>query len=670
MIHIMNRTKWHVGVVRAVAIVLIGCCMSVHSVFAETDSFSSREVADIVRPTMVRLLQNIEGSVTIPAFIIDSQNKSVAIDPAKAPTVIENISENILGTGFFVSTDGHILTTAHFASQRASELVVIDLFIKNSIAESVGDASAEQVIDQLFTEDVVEFMLEQTNFDLQTTTIVLNPKIPNTISEGIVPLTQLGLVADTVYASDRFYLGEPDVALLKIRTSEGEHPSVLFSDASDFELGKKVYVFDAPHELSAPTIYDLDVQELYTYALQEAIVVKEKTQNDVVVYDTNLTNYLSTQGSLVFDENARILGIASYDISFDPQGEQVLMSTIIPFEEIMKSIDVYEFPREETAYSINVQKAIRAAGNGACKDAQAYFDIASASISQSVFANNTTFDSYIASCEKNMSGSNSREGTFGFMSTLQKYISSFNIWEWIIAIVMVMLVMSVLIGGNVIREKMRAQKAKKSSEHDYTPARTRSTALQQARRTPLETKLPLAHPKETAENAKTQTPKINSDIRSKNDTVPQESKSLSNHEVQKERKVKNEHVPQTNDDAPNQTASIAKKLDKKKLVKHDTSGHLETHLSESDQKTLKKLWPDKYGRNDDAQQTKMDEPVDMSKKTAHVAEQPVENVSEPGAPRAVIEYVKQTRALGFSDEEIKGELLHKGWKKEDVEGLF
>jgi S1-C subfamily serine protease len=595
-------------------------------------SYSEEELSHILKHTTVRILQHVEGSVEIPSFIIDSEKKTVAIDPLKKPTVISGISENILGTGFFVSSDGYIATNAHFVSDAVSKTVIIDSFVKNAISEAVGKKKATATIDSLFTEEIVDFMLAKTKFNLTKTLIVLDPKTdPTTLTDETPSLYSLGFTAKEIATNDLFYKQGLDIALIKI---EGE-----VFPASDLEgkepiVGEKVYTFKTPSMSVFGDIASLAGKKPYEVSLLSAVVVRQGIATSTSVYYSDLTASPELSGAMVFDASGSVIGITSYDAQEDSSSVSIL-----PGRAILEMLEKVSSTTSaiEPSFTKHVEKGIALSKELLCEEARVEFALAAGV--QSSFVDSTIFDGYVTSCNVALAAATAEKANTGgfkdILDTLSQFISSMTPYQW--AILIGALLFFLLIGVIVSFRK------KGSSEEDVSgsggdgalPQSTFSKGdiLKEVRRSPSQGN---------------DLSKIESNMRGDHNTSsPTLSKreSMFNREIGGVIKGSDPLQKTTKEVNGGQNSEVPSEMD----------AALSAQISDADQKRLAKLWPNKYTSNTEVK-------VETKKETTPA------DVLE--VHPAIISYIVNTRPLGFSDDEIKIELVRVGWKEGDIQNAF
>ncbi len=591
------------------------------SVYAESELF------DLMSPSTVRILQHVEGTVTIPSFVIDPKKQTIAVDITKEPTVLENISENLLGSGFFVSSDGYIITNAHTVSLTARKLVIIDSFIQHAIFEATEGENVEEVIDELFTKEIVDFMLQETSFDLQTSIIVLCSEEDAEEKEAVFNIYDLGFVAEVLFVNDVFYKEGQDVALLKI-IGEG-YPSASLSKKESIGLGEKVYLFQA--QAAVGSVHSLAREDIDDMSLISGVVVRENMIASSSVYELDLNVSIDLGGSPVFDVAGNILGVASYDAS---SGFKNLVSMFfITNDSISTVLSLASTTASESVFHARVKEGLLFEKELKCEEAQTSFAVALGS--KNVFVDKSVFDGRIASCdEKLIAYQEQNENLSGILHTFQQKIASMNIFHWVI-VVACFILFSFFVLWIVSR------KGRQEITEDVDEKPIRSETVKTARRAPLSERMPVLHDKNKlmeTEIIPPQKEKLSDGIKKKDIEIEKEVKKTDKNDIlQQKEKSGDLHVVTTK--FPRRV-NLSENISD---IPQKTRGVL--NISEDDKERLASLWPNKYSKKDKKEKEPLLYPV-------------------------VFSYIKNTRDLGFKDDDIKKELLRVGWKQEDIDNAF
>lgn len=276
-------------------------------VLAET-TLSEEALADLVKPSVVRIAEHVTGTARIPAVKVDIKNRQVSVIPDRYTEV--PIDEYLSGTGFIVHPSGYIATNAHVVSletikvELASESALSAVF-ENALllTEEEMDAFLSEEGGREFSRDIIRFVIEQGTFDLEHKIVVLRP------GTGAAPLATLmenGFPAEAILVNEQFFDDDRDVALLKI---EAENlPALSLGNDADLVVGKKVYVFGFP---STAEINEKDPAEA-TFTRGVVSAIKQTEDGDLKVFQTDAKVSQGSSGGPLFNDQGEVLGIVTF----------------------------------------------------------------------------------------------------------------------------------------------------------------------------------------------------------------------------------------------------------------------------------------------------------------------------------------------------------------------
>jgi S1-C subfamily serine protease len=677
-------------------IVFFGCFFG--GVFAQTNSialeertststvsYSEQELSSLLKPSVVRVIQRVSGSATIPSFIID-KNGAIALDKNKKPATVPINNINILGSGFFVSDDGYILTNAHFVSERSSKLIVVNSFVKNSLEAGVVDPktgktkyrTVEEIntlMSSMFTDQTVDFILKNTIFKITRDVVVIDSKnnVPPP-KDTTFDLLKVGLPATVKYSNDDFYKQGDDIALLKV--SGSGFPAVDLSHKEKLMVSDSVFVFKFPTLSLIKAIDELSVGGVSVAEIASAIIVKTEVaaSSTSEVYKTDLLGGDDSSGGMAFTKDGMVVGIVSYDGKKYILEKDTQYQTIMPVGVLRSILQKNSVTEKESVYGSRVRNGFAAVEKMWCENAGKHFSIATSLGSSFVPAN--YFDQYVKKCndlsQATLAASQKKEvGISAFFLPIQEKIAEWWNVRWVSIALLIFLIVVLLVLLILIVRKFAHKKTTK--DISAIVRSERSEEVSKARRVPLSEKIPL---KETGGQI---------DYPNK-DTLA---------------------VPKKQETIPKKDEIVFVSNERTDTVSGTAKEEIED-LPEDDQEMLMSLWPKKYGEKEvshPATRTipvkepikvvQVEKPVlvvskemktttetikpevktqpvvaDVVETRPIVTTRPVETTPVQMDHSPIVTYIRQTRELGFSDDLIKQELLKSGWPQESVTIAF
>ena len=609
--------------------------------------YTEEQLQEVVSPSVVRIIQHIEGSAQIPSFIIDIENRLISIDETKEPVSFDDINENIIGTGFIISPDGHILTNAHFVSDFTSKLAIITPYVKESVqeAESTTSVSIEEDVD--FSLKILDFVIENSTFEFSKEIIVVDSQKQINKEEvdedAIFNIEEIGFSADVLSVNDNFYKGDDNLAVIKIKGKN--FPAIFITDEKISLVDDNFYAFNTPSIDGFKNINDLQDDGIYDFELKKSSILRDKI--DVNVLHTSLGLDSQASGGPSFNAKGEIVGILVFDVEGTDSTDSQVQMLIIPNDKIRMMLDGIGVASEDGVYTRHIKKGFEYINSNLCDEASNEFEIAISS--KSSFVKSDLDTSFLIDCYENLRISENSEtkSISGILSMLQGKSTSMSLLDWVIIVLIILLVVILLTSFIVVLGKVRNKK-----DEPYKPVKEeRSEEVQKARRFPLARMLP-KQPRENPARF------VGSDVLLSSDKTSSSLQSQNNTSTEKnilDMKNGNEKVNVSQNLKITGTQENKNTLNKNLI---SSLGPLQAIPAE-DKDKLAELWPNKYNPNE------TDNP-NIGQKT------PEEKVFEKilNVNPMLLKYIQETRVLGFSDEEIKTELVRVEWKEEDIINAF
>lgn len=274
---------------------------------AETE-LSEEALADLVKPSVVRIAEHVTGMAKVPAVKVDIRQRLVAAIPERFTEV--SIDEYLTGSGFVIHPDGYIATNAHVVSLEtiktglASESALSAIFenalllTDQEMQEFLDDESSEN-----FSQKIIRYIIENSTFDLEHEIAVLRP---DATQAPIRELIASGFKAEVVSANENFIDDERDVALLKIE--EKNLPALSLGNGRDFSVGKKVFIFGFP---ATAEINEKNPGEA-TFTRGIISAIRQSSDGQLKIFQTDAKVSQGSSGGPLFDEYGQVIGLVTF----------------------------------------------------------------------------------------------------------------------------------------------------------------------------------------------------------------------------------------------------------------------------------------------------------------------------------------------------------------------
>ena len=571
--------------------------------------YTEEQLQDLVSPSVVRIVQVVKGTAQIAPFIIDVENRTISLDGTKEPIEIDNINENIIGTGFIVSTYGYIVTNAHLVSDTTSRLAIITPYVETAI-QKAKEVSGENIDGDIsFDPEIFDFVINNSTFELEKEIVIIDPElqIDEAADDLSFEMSQTGMLASILYVNNDFHRGGDNLAVIKIEAKN--LPAVLISNENKIAVGDKFYTFEMPSVHDFKDMSNFSNSGSYDFELKSSSVVMNKTDTNMLYTDLKLDQQAS--GGPSFNALGDIVGILSFKMKEGGSGDRQIHASIITNDIVKSILDKAGVVSNTGLYAECFKKGIKYINSGLCDEASNEFDAALSF--GSPFVKNVNVDPYLIECYKEAELSRKPQaGISGFLSMVQNKSASLDLLDWTIVVLLALLALTLLIAIVIAINKLR----KKENVAEYKPIeRSRNEMVLNARRIPLSKVLP--------KMSKEPVRSVGSDV------VISQNKKIQNRKTFSDSDVTNDQV--------------------------FSSLEFFRAASDEDQKRLAKLWPNKYNNKLHESETV------LLKKAAEI---------RTTVDKKLMDYIQSTRALGFEDKDIQQELGSAGWNKEDIKAAF
>ncbi len=341
---------------------------------AEHLRLSQEEVADLVKPAVVRIVQHVKGKAIIEPFGIDFKDLTIKSLPDEDPLEIP-VDEYITGSGFIINPDGYILTNSHVVSEDSIKISLAGQ-VAYLVMISTVDEMSEDEMSQLegseadgaeFGKRILKFVRDNSEFDLTYELTVLSPV---TQGQTLAELIESGFPAETLSVNNDFFFDGKDAALIKIEQSG--LPSVSLSASQTVSTGQKIYVFGFP---ATAEFNERNLNES-TFTQGAISAIKDSDSKQFKIYQTDAKISQGSSGGPLVSEDGKVVGIVTYQTDEFSRQDGDNFAFAIPASlagEVLKSQGVADI---SGAYQEHLLKGLAYRHNSRCARAQNEFDLA------------------------------------------------------------------------------------------------------------------------------------------------------------------------------------------------------------------------------------------------------------------------------------------------------
>lgn len=395
------------------------------------------EIADISTPAVVRIFNNVEGTISFPEFSVDLVNFKLA---PTSTTYAEKTSALNTGTGFFVDSQGHLLTNAHVIDKD----VLMDKFILSAIdyygieiekqmlrlSQAEMEALGQKILatyggdpysaGQLFALDLLanisDYIDQKAKVESKQTITVLNSIDDGTTIKNLADLKKLaakGISASLVDWKPGYAKSHEDVALLKVENSPT--PFLTLNSESKPTTGQQIYI------IGFPSNAEIDYSDLFNRSMTQGTINALKKIDGTEVYQTDAKISQGSSGSPMLNEKGEIIGIITYQKSATKGDAFGYAIPIATGQQLMTDNGVTV---SENPYMASFISGVNLSAQNLCRKANEQF--ATTGNIDSTFAN-SSLQKYITRCDELIAAGNSEDGT---VYQVKEFFDKVPIYAW------------------------------------------------------------------------------------------------------------------------------------------------------------------------------------------------------------------------------------------------
>jgi len=393
------------AVISAIVLSQTSAVNAQQEVLGETTTFSEDQKALLyAKPAVVQITNIVSGKLIMQSAIATQLNA-----PQLTGKTYQFVT-GFTGSGFFLSSDGYLVTNGHVVKPEDDLVAYYALSLKAE--EIMKDALRYAIISNYgytpTSEDLEEMYLSVLNssyggsyeemvWDLYETDYkggnikMDSVKNNNYIQTGAVSGSQklvqeygrAATLVDTSYAGD---FDSKDLALLKV---EGTNfPTIDLGSFTNVQIGTEVYVIGYPGIVEVATGIFTDVESGLEPTITKGIIsAKKKLVDGTEAFQTDAGISGGNSGGPVVDNNGKVIGVATWSIS--PQGEDNY-NFLISVEQVNNLLNKNNVTSSESITTTKWKEALDAYSDKCYTKAKGLFED-----TKTLYSDNVDIDDFI-----------------------------------------------------------------------------------------------------------------------------------------------------------------------------------------------------------------------------------------------------------------------------------
>jgi S1-C subfamily serine protease len=362
---------------------------------AGENGLTQEELVDLIKPSVVRVVQNVKIEGRVPAFKPDFAKQTIVFLEEIKPFDVD-VEVPLVGSGFVVNPDGYILTNAHVVSDETIKRLVLAEVI-NEVVNAALDGlkkeekeavTADTAAFRAYGESVYAQILAKTNFKIDKKVNVVDPSGKY---EKVADLVNNGFPAAVVKAGSDFMKDNRDVALIKIEASD--LPALKLSKSENPGIGTKIFVFGFPvtAEFTRSSLLESTVTQGVVGALRDSF----KKEFKIIQSDAKMSQ--GSSGGPMIDVNGDVIGIITYQTGAKLQESGDNFAFAIPARIGQEMLDDASVQNQPGNYQAHMRAGFELMRAKRCKKAIEEFELAKGTNDK--FRADSYVEPYIKNCD-------------------------------------------------------------------------------------------------------------------------------------------------------------------------------------------------------------------------------------------------------------------------------
>ncbi len=399
--------------------------------------FKQEEISDISTPTVVRIFNQVNGTVTFPEFTVDFYNFQFV---PTGTNYTENVEAGATGTGFFVSSNGHIMTNSHVVA----EDIILEKFIggaldyygnvirdqllnltdaevaviEQKLVERYGDDPVEAGLGLAFDilSGIEDYIYEKGVVNAEQTITVLDPgttDIDIETRDDLVALANNSIPAKIIDINEDYKETYKDVALIQI--SHSATPFLSIDALGTPSAGQQIFI------IGYPSSAELSESDLLSKTLTQGAISAVRKIEGINVYQTDAKIAQGSSGSPMINDKGQVIGIISF---LNPELVGDGFGYAIPISYGQSQMTANGVNPTSNSYMSSFTQGLSFAQQSLCRKANEQFSLAQ---SLNTTFNNPSLQKYIDRCEDMIAAGTSKDGTW---YQIMEKIKAVPIYAW------------------------------------------------------------------------------------------------------------------------------------------------------------------------------------------------------------------------------------------------
>lgn len=345
----------------------------------EPTTYSEQERHTLSGPSVLRVLYNVNGKITVYPFWFDLETFTFGPHPTVTEPYVEEVKDQLVtGTAFSIDEEGVFVTNAHVVSMEATKTQIGAFFLFNHLIKQGADLLLKFGInskeyqeykkrldemskiedDDSVGERMSRSLLSKIKFENKGSSLVLLPQdLPSAKLKDLLPKGQK--VKEVIFDKDWIF-NEKDVALLRVDNPDFKVPALAISPETSVGIDTPAHVYGFPGSTDISTFSSNN----YTVTQGRVTSIKKSQKGtfDILQIDSKIGP--GSSGGPLVDSDGKVIGIVSMT-STEDTGDNFGFALPIALAKELYDKQIKSEPKAE--YQMVVREGLFLKENRHCK---------------------------------------------------------------------------------------------------------------------------------------------------------------------------------------------------------------------------------------------------------------------------------------------------------------